>query len=156
MHTLLYARTLLDDPRLMPALARGALWLDKSAIGVERWARFYDLRRNRPLYVDPYGAMHRTLDALPEERRESYRWEGRFPEVVSAIALARAASHGDEALSLARQRLSLVQRLEHQREARAWLAAHADDGQLPLADAKGLIWTRDVLQRCEQLLALLR
>lgn len=156
VHTLLYARTLLDDPRLMPALARGAQWLEKSAIGVERWARFYDLKRNRPLYVDPYGAMHRTLDALPEERRESYRWEGRFPEVVSAIALARAAAQGDQALSLARQRLSLVQRLEHQREARAWLAAHADDGQVPLADGKGLIWTREIVQRCDQLLALLR
>ena len=156
LHTLLYARTVLDDPRLLPALDRGARWLEKSAIGVNRWARFYDLKRNRPLYVDPYGVMHRTLDALPEERRDSYRWEGGFPEVVSAIALARAASHGDEALSLARQRLSLVQRLEHQREARAWIAQRADDTQEVLVDSKGLIWAKDVIQHCDQLLSLLR
>lgn len=156
LHTLLYARTVLDDPRLQPALDRGARWLERSAIGVNRWARFYDLKRNRPLYVDPYGAMHRTLDALPADRRDSYRWEGRFPEVVSALALVRAAGQGDEALALARQRVSLVQRLEHQREARAWLAQHADEAQPVLADGKGLIWAKDVIQRCDQLLSLLR
>lgn len=156
LHTLLYARTMLDDPRLMPALERGALWLEKSAIGVNRWARFYDLRVNRPVYVDRQGVTYRSVDALPAERRNNYRWEGGFAEVISAITLVRASSQGDEALAGARQQVSLIRRLSHQREARAWIAKHAGEAQPPLADGNGLIWAKDVVQRCELLLSLLR
>ena len=127
-----------------------------SAIDVNRWARFYDLRANRPLYVDRSGVFYRSVDALPPERRDGYRWEGSFPEVIAAIELAQAANTGDQALASERKRLSLVRRLQNQREARSWLAAHATQEVVPLADEKGLIWSKDVIHRCGQLLSLLQ
>ena len=156
MQTLLQARTQVDDPRLAAALERGRRWLSGSAIDVNRWARFYDLRANRPLYVDRSGVFYRSVDALPPERRDGYRWEGSFPEVIAAIELAQAANTGDQALASERKRLSLVRRLQNQREARSWLAAHATQEVVPLADEKGLIWSKDVIHRCGQLLSLLQ
>ncbi len=66
-----------DDHFLAPIPAAIA-WFERSAISSNRWARFYELRTNRPIYGDRDGRIHYTLAELSEERRTGYGWEGDF------------------------------------------------------------------------------
>jgi len=50
-------------------------WFDRSTLGSGRWARFYELGSNRPLYVDPVEGLAHAQKA---GRRRTYAWDGEF------------------------------------------------------------------------------
>jgi hypothetical protein len=84
----LFAAT--DDERFLAPLPGAVAWLEGSAIADGRWARYYELGTNRPLYGDRDGRIRYALDEISEERRKGYGWEGSFgiPEAVRVSARA--------------------------------------------------------------------
>lgn len=66
------------DERFLAPIPAAIAWLERSAISSNRWARFYELRTNRPIYGDRDGRIHYTLAEISEERRTGYAWEGHF------------------------------------------------------------------------------
>ena len=41
-----------------------------------KWARFYAVGTNRPIYGDRDGKVHYTLEEISAERRDGYAWQG--------------------------------------------------------------------------------
>jgi len=66
--------------------------LKRSAIGPNRWARFYELQTNRPIYGDRDGRIHYTLEEISEERRTGYSWQGEYGVRAMIAEYRRLAS----------------------------------------------------------------
>ena len=66
-----------DDKWLAP-LAPAMAWLERSALSKDRWARFYELRSNVPIYGDADGRIHRQLERISDERIRGYAWQGSY------------------------------------------------------------------------------
>ena len=43
------------------------------------WARFYDIKTNRPIFCGRDGKIKKTLAEIDPERRTGYSWYGRYP-----------------------------------------------------------------------------
>jgi hypothetical protein len=77
-------RTLLDlfvetgEDRFLEPIPHAIAWWQRSEIAPGRWARYYELGTNEPIYGDRDGRIHRRLDELSAERRTGYAWEGSF------------------------------------------------------------------------------
>lgn len=87
----------LGERAWLAAASRAERWLSTSQIAPESWARFYELGTNRPIYGDRDGSIHFVLAEISKERRKNYDWVGRFPDVLAAIRLTRAAADGPTA-----------------------------------------------------------
>lgn len=72
-----------DEKYLQPIPAVIAWW-KRSEIAPGRWARYYELGTNKPIYGDRDGKIYHRLDQISEERRTGYGWEGGF-NVASTI-----------------------------------------------------------------------
>jgi len=53
-------------------------WYQRSLLEPNRWARFYELTTNKPIYGDRDGKIHYRLDEISEERRTGYSWQGSY------------------------------------------------------------------------------
>jgi PelA/Pel-15E family pectate lyase len=53
-------------------------WLNNSTIAENRWARFYELGANLPIYCDRDRKLTYNLSDLSEERRTGYGWQGSY------------------------------------------------------------------------------
>jgi len=49
-------------------------WYRRSQLAPNRWARFYALNTNTPIYGDRDGKIHYRLEEISEERRTGYAW----------------------------------------------------------------------------------
>lgn len=70
-------------------------WLARSKVAPDRWARFYALGTNRPIFGDRDGRIHFAITQISAERRVGYQWYGEF----GVTALAAAARDEGEALT---------------------------------------------------------
>ena len=84
-------RLLMDQPRpdaeVVRAVTGAASWLEKNALrksGDDRWARFYEIGTDRPLFGDRDKSIHYDVDKISKERREGYSWFGDAPEAALA------------------------------------------------------------------------
>ena len=111
--TLLEGHGTFRDPHLLAAAARAEAWLAASQIGPETWSRFYEIGTNRPIFGDRDGRVHYSLDEISKERRNGYRWVGRYPDVTKAIRLVRAALDGDTAYAAEKAAIAEARQLEH-------------------------------------------
>jgi hypothetical protein len=85
------------DESFLKPVPSALAWFKKSAIGVDRWARLYELGTNRPIYGDRDGKIHYSLEEISAERQNGYAWEGEF-EIPKVIAYAEAVlTQGREA-----------------------------------------------------------
>lgn len=57
--------------------------------GASLWARFYDLERQQPLFVNREGERVADFRRMPNERRVGYAWYGTWPEKLLAVELPR-------------------------------------------------------------------
>ncbi|MEE2888452.1 MAG: pectate lyase [Planctomycetota bacterium] len=77
-------RTLLDlhlatgQPRFLRAFAAADKWLTRSQLPGGQWARFYELKTNKPIYGDRDGRVHYDLAEISEERRNGYSWQSSY------------------------------------------------------------------------------
>ncbi len=58
-----------------------AEWYESSRLECGRWARFYELHTNRPLYCTP----DRVITYSDEDLRPGYGWKGNYGERVFGI-----------------------------------------------------------------------
>jgi PelA/Pel-15E family pectate lyase len=139
------------DARVKAAIQRAAAWLQKVRLAPGRWARFHQVETGKPLYADRTGKIYNTVQALPAERRDNYRWEGHFPDVAHAVAVAEALqpdAGASEALRHAEQRSAIIAHAEDLSKARLMMARWAPGQHVPLADAQGRISTRHAIDQC--------
>jgi hypothetical protein len=78
------------DRRYLEPIPAALAWLERSRIGPDRWPRFLEPGTNRPIYGDRDGRIHHSLDAISEERRRGYGWEGSFGVNAAIKAYRRA------------------------------------------------------------------
>ena len=82
-------RTLLDlylatgESRFLQALPAAKKWLDAAKIAEGRWARFYELKTDKPIYGDRDGQVYYDLAKISEERRKGYSWQSDYG--ISAV-----------------------------------------------------------------------
>ena len=117
VQTLLEAYETFRDQRLLDAAGRAEKWLTASQVGPETWSRFYEIGTNRPIFGDRDRSVHYSLDEISEERRNGYRWLGRFPDVIAAIRLTRAALDEGASYPAERAAMSEASRVERLAEA---------------------------------------
>jgi hypothetical protein len=80
------------EQRFLEPIPAFVAWLKRSQIGTDRWARYYELETNKPIYGDRDGKIHYTVQELSEERQRGYAWEGSFgiPETIAHYEAVRA------------------------------------------------------------------
>jgi hypothetical protein len=104
-------RTLVDlyletgDETFLKPIPAFIAWLKRSQLTTNRWARFYELGSNKPIYGDRDGKIHYTLAEISEERQRGYAWEGSFgiPEAIAYYEAVRG--QGRERYLAARREL---------------------------------------------------
>ncbi|MBI2946068.1 MAG: hypothetical protein HYY23_00340 [Verrucomicrobia bacterium] len=72
----LYLET--GDEKFLKPIPAALDWFQRSRLGPNTWARFYELGTNKPIYGDRDGKIHYRLDEITEERRRGYAWQGNF------------------------------------------------------------------------------
>lgn len=141
--------------KVKKAIARGAKWLERVALGPNRWARFHDLNNGQPIYQDREGRRYARWTDLPAERRDGYQWEGAFQEVAQAVEFARAHLSGDpEQYAQTEKRLSAISDVSAYSKAIGVLGPYLKAGHMPLEGAGGLVWSKDFIENCQLLHAL--
>lgn len=93
-------RTLVDifhatgDRKYLAPIPAAIDWWRRSEIAPGRWARFYELGTNRPIYGDRDGRIRYRLYEISPERRTGYGWEGEFGVAGAIRAYERALAGG--------------------------------------------------------------
>jgi hypothetical protein len=80
------------DEKFLQPIPAFLAWLKQSQIGPEKWARYYELGTNKPIYGDRDGKVHYTLSEISEERQHGYAWEGSYgiPQAIAYYEAVRA------------------------------------------------------------------
>jgi PelA/Pel-15E family pectate lyase len=67
------------DARVVQAVDAGVAWLQAVRIdGKPRWARFYEIGTNRPIFAGRDAVVRYTLEEIEEERQKGYSWYGDY------------------------------------------------------------------------------
>ena len=68
------------EPRVKDAIEAAVAWLRAVRIDANppRWARFYEIGTNRPIFVGRDAVVRYNLDEIEQERREGYSWYGAY------------------------------------------------------------------------------
>lgn len=140
------------EERLLEPIPAFVAWLKRSEIGPNKWARYYELETNKPIYGDRDGKIHYTLSEISEERQRGYGWEGSFgvPQAIADYEAVRA--EGREKF-LAQQRRKEAMRKPSQSEIARILAEQDAQGRWL---ANGWIETRRFIANMEALVEYLR
>jgi PelA/Pel-15E family pectate lyase len=70
-----------DDPhtRVRAAVEAAVAWLRAVRIdGRDRWARFYEIGSNRPIFAGRDGIVRYRVEEIEQERRDGYSWHGDY------------------------------------------------------------------------------
>jgi PelA/Pel-15E family pectate lyase len=78
IRTLLELYLLTGNETYLSPIPSAIDWFDRSTIGQDLWARFYELGTNRPIYGDRDGEIYYNLSDISEERRLGYSWTGAY------------------------------------------------------------------------------
>jgi hypothetical protein len=87
VQTLIELYLVTGDNRYLRPVPKALDWFKRSQLPNGLWARFYELKTNRPLYVNKRGELVYT----PEDLREGYAFEGSFGAIVALSRIAQAA-----------------------------------------------------------------
>lgn len=68
------------DERIQRAILSALLWLEEARLPDGRWARFYELGTNRPIFSGRDGIVRYDLAEVEAERRHGYAWYGTWPQ----------------------------------------------------------------------------
>ncbi len=70
------------SPELTRSIDAAVGWLRRVRLDDSRWARFYELRTNRPIFSGRDGVIRYNLDEIEQERRDGYAWLGAWPRAL--------------------------------------------------------------------------
>lgn len=76
----------LPDPsdRIRASILGALLWLDQARLPDGRWARFYEIGTNRPIFSGRDGVIKYDIMQIEAERRDGYAWFGTWPSGLLA------------------------------------------------------------------------
>lgn len=86
------------DEKYLEPVPRALAWYERSKIGPDQWARYYELHTNKPIYGDRDGKIYYSLDDISEERRNGYGWQGSYGVPETIRHYERVRKSGREAL----------------------------------------------------------
>jgi PelA/Pel-15E family pectate lyase len=67
------------DATIVEAVDAGVAWLESVRIdGKPRWARFYEIGTNRPIFAGRDAVVRYKLEEIEEERQKGYSWYGDY------------------------------------------------------------------------------
>ncbi|MCD6050580.1 MAG: pectic acid lyase [Verrucomicrobia bacterium] len=66
------------DAKYIEPIPRALAWYKRSEIAPNKWARYYELTTNKPIYGDRDGKIYYRLQDISKERQTGYGWEGDF------------------------------------------------------------------------------
>ncbi len=67
------------EPRVVEAIESAIAWLRAVRIGGrDRWARFYEIGTNRPIFAGRDAIVRYRVEEIEEERRQGYSWYGDY------------------------------------------------------------------------------
>lgn len=72
----LYIQT--GDDKYIEPIPRALAWYKRSELSPNRWARYYELTTNKPIYGDRDGKIYYRLQDISKERQTGYGWESDF------------------------------------------------------------------------------
>ncbi len=101
VRTLVEIYLVTGDERYLRPIPRALAWFERSRLPNGQWARFYELRTNRPLYVDKNG----NLTYSPENARGNYSFEGTYNIPRLFDLYERVRREGREKILAERNRL---------------------------------------------------
>jgi PelA/Pel-15E family pectate lyase len=66
-------------PEIIRAVEAAVAWFKTTQLHDSRWARFYEIGTNRPIFAGRDGVVRYSVDEIEQERREGYAWHGTWP-----------------------------------------------------------------------------
>ena len=66
-------------PEIVQAIETAVAWLKAVEQPDGRWARFYEIGTNRPIFAGRDGIVRYSVDEIEQERRDGYAWYGDWP-----------------------------------------------------------------------------
>jgi PelA/Pel-15E family pectate lyase len=67
------------EPEVVAAIEAAVAWLRSVRVdGKDRWARFYEIGTNRPVFAGRDGVVRHRLEEIEQERRDGYSWYGDY------------------------------------------------------------------------------
>lgn len=78
IRTLLELYVVTGEEKYLEPMPAAIEWLEKSKIGENLWARFYELESNRPIYCDRGRKIFYDIAQLGDERRHGYSWQSSY------------------------------------------------------------------------------
>ena len=66
-------------PELTRSIDAAVGWLRRVRLSDSRWARFYEIGTNRPIFSGRDGVIKYKLEEIEQERRDGYAWLGTWP-----------------------------------------------------------------------------
>ena len=66
------------QPRVIEAVEAAVSWLRRVRLPDGRWARFYEIGTNRPIFVGRDAVVRYRLDEIEQERQKGYSWYGTY------------------------------------------------------------------------------
>ena len=66
-------------PEVVRGIEAAVAWLRRVRLPDGRWARFYELGTNRPIFSGRDGVVRYRLEEIEAERRDGYAWLGTWP-----------------------------------------------------------------------------
>jgi hypothetical protein len=93
------------NARYLNAARQALVWFARSELEPNRWARFYELSTNRPIYGSDDGSIHYSFDAIAPRLR-SYAWQGAYNVATARSYFDDIVARGREAIRAAASRAS--------------------------------------------------
>lgn len=66
------------EAKYIEPIPRALAWYKRSELAPNKWARYYELTTNKPIYGDRDGKIYYRLQDISKERQTGYGWEGDF------------------------------------------------------------------------------
>jgi PelA/Pel-15E family pectate lyase len=129
----LYAET--RDEKYLKPIPPAIAWFQRSAIGTDKWARYYELHTNKQLFGDRDGKIYYRLQDISEERQHGYSWSGNYGVAAMIAQYEKLKSQGPDAVPARRNPKSQAKGAKSGRsgelesEARAVIAALDSQGR---------------------------
>jgi hypothetical protein len=148
------------DEKFLKPIPSAIEWFQRSRLGPNTWARFYELGTNKPIYGDRDGKIHYRLDEISEERRRGYAWQGSF-NIPATIAYFEEVQKTGRQASLAKHAQqparTEVQRAALNEEAERVIAALDERGRwIANGRIETRVFIRNVQTLCDYLASLKR
>jgi PelA/Pel-15E family pectate lyase len=71
-------------PAIEHAVDSAIAWFTATRLPDNRWARFYEIGTNRPIFAGRDGIVRYSVDQIEQERRDGYAWYGTWPRELLA------------------------------------------------------------------------